>query len=112
MSTNKQRDDAKERFWRRVVRQWRYSKLSVRAFCQDQGLSESNFYAWRRTLRQRAAEGVAFVPVRVQPEAANPSGAGALELVLDHGRVVRVGPGFDAPTLQRLLALLAEGRPC
>ena len=35
----------------------------------------------------------------------------ALELTLDGGRRLSIGPGFDAPTLQRLLALLEEGRP-
>src|SRR5262249_42522621 len=33
------------------------------------------------------------------------------EVVLTDGRVVRVAPGFDAATLQQLLAVL-EGRPC
>ncbi|NJN05140.1 MAG: IS66 family insertion sequence element accessory protein TnpB, partial [Rhodobacteraceae bacterium] len=36
---------------------------------------------------------------------------GAVELVLGAGRCVRVGPGFDGPTLTRLLVLLEEGRP-
>src|ERR1700719_4368874 len=112
MSIRKQRDDAKERFWQRVVRQWRQSKLSVRAFCQEHDLSESNFYAWRKTLHQRAAEGAAFVPVHLRPEEPPRSARGALELVLGQGRLLRVGPGFDAPTLQRLLTLLEEGRPC
>jgi len=35
----------------------------------------------------------------------------ALELVLEAGRRLRIGPGFDGPTLQRLLTLLEEGRP-
>jgi hypothetical protein len=33
-----------------------------------------------------------------------------VELVLGAGRRLRIGPGFDGPTLTRLLALL-EGRP-
>lgn len=78
MSTRKQRADAKERFGRRVVRQWQQSKLSLRPFgqaqgltetnFQAQGLTESNFHAWRRTLQQRAAEDVAFMPVHVVSE--------------------------------------------
>lgn len=116
MSTSKQRDGAKERCWRRVLRQWQKSGLAVRAFCAAQGLSEASFYAWRRTLGRRDAEAAAFVPVTVVPaEKGAPSGEGTngrLELVLDQGWVLRVGPGFDAPTLQRLLALLEEGRPC
>jgi transposase len=113
MPTTTQRDGRKERFWRRMVRRWDKSGLSVRAFCLTYRLSEPSFYAWRRMLKQRDGEAVSFVPVRVVPD--DPSlaaTAGAsLELVLPAGRVLRVGPGFDAATLQRLLAVLEEGRP-
>ena len=116
MSTNKVRLSSKERFWRRMVRQWRKSGLSVRAFCAERGLSEPSFYAWRRTLAERDATAVPFVPLTVTPEprpvTADNGSAGALELVLDAGRRLRIGPGFDGPTLARLLALLEEGRPC
>ncbi len=112
MSTTYQQRSDKERFWRRRLRQWRSSGLSVRAFCAEYALSEPSFYAWRRTVAQRDGEGVPFVPVQVVPEA-QPLGAaaGGLELVLGEGRLLRVGPGFDGPTLQRLLAVLEEGRP-
>jgi hypothetical protein len=52
----------------------------------------------------------AFVPVQVVADAARTQ-AGALEVVLTDGRMVRVAPGFDAATLRQLLAVL-EGRPC
>jgi hypothetical protein len=113
MSTTHQRSSSKEQFWRRVLQQWERSGLSVRAFCAVHRLAEPSFYAWRRSLRLRDAEAVRFVPVRVVPEEAPSSGPrdGSLELVLAAGRRLRIGPGFDGPTLQRLLALLEEGRP-
>ena len=115
MSTTKQRCSSKERFWRTVVQQWRRSGLSVRPYCAEHGLSEPTFYAWRRTLAEREAAAGRFVPVRVAAEPSSQrksdGSAAALELVLDAGRRLRIGPGFDAPTLQRLLALLEEGRP-
>jgi transposase len=115
MSTNNQRRTSKERFWRRMMRQWRGSGLSVREFCDEQGLSEPSLYAWRRTLAERDAAAVHFVPVQVTPESNPPVAAdgvpGAVELVLGAGRRLRIGPGFDGPTLARLLALLEEGRP-
>jgi len=119
MSTTKQRDPRKERFWRRVVQQWRDSGLSVRQFCQLRELSEASFYAWRRTLQQRGAQAapVPFLPVRIVPEptsaAATDGLSSDLELLLGNGRRLRVGPAFDASTLRRLLAVLdEEGRPC
>jgi len=56
------RDPAKERHWRRMVRQWRKSGLSVRDFCDWQALSEPCFYAWRRELAKRDREAAAAVP--------------------------------------------------
>jgi hypothetical protein len=78
-------------------------------------LSPARFYAWRRTLARRDAQAVTLAAVRVVPDdndlatAAEP--AGGLELVLANQRRLRVGPGFDAATLQRLLAVLEEGQP-
>ena len=115
MSMSKQRRSSKERFWRTMVRQWRGSGLSVRAFCAEHGLSEPSFYAWRRTLGERDAGAVHFAPVQVvpdpRPQAAADGFTAELELVLSGGRRLRIGAGFDGPTLQRLLALLEEGRP-
>jgi hypothetical protein len=115
MSTTKQRDPRKEQFWRRRVRQWHGSGLSIAEFCRQQKLAAASFYNWRRTLAQRDAEATEFVPVRVLAEpvpAPSASAAAGLELVLDGGRRLRVGPAFDDATLRRLLAVLEEGRSC
>src|SRR5437870_2050754 len=47
------RDPTKEKFWRRVLRQWRRSGVTGRDFCAQHGLSEPSFYAWRRELARR-----------------------------------------------------------
>jgi hypothetical protein len=115
MSTNNQQGTSKERFWRAQVRQWRTSGLSVRTFCEERGLSQPSFYGWRRTLAQRDEAAVRFVPVQVTAEpgsvAAAKGSLGALELIVGAGRRLHIGPGFDGPTLMRLLALLEESRP-
>ena len=115
MSTKNQQRSSRERFWRTMVGRWQGSGLSVRAFCQQHGLSQPSFYSWRRTLAVRDAATVHFAPVRIvpdpTPETAADAGRAGLELVLGTGHRLRVGVGFDGPTLQRLLALLAEGRP-
>ena len=113
MSTTNQRHSTKERFWRRMVRQWGSSGLSIRDFCAGQQVSEASFYAWRRTIARRDAEAARFVPVHViaDERPARERAGDGLELVLASGRRVRVGPGFDEPTLRRLLALLEEGQP-
>lgn len=115
MSRGNPRDPRKERFWRRAVLQWRKSGLSIRDFCRQQQLSEPNFYAWRALIARRNTEKLAFVPVQIVPEPTIPGrtdeATAGLELILVGGRRLRIGAGFDAPTLQRLLPLLEERRP-
>lgn len=109
MAKGKQRDVRKEQQWRQWLRQWRASGLSVRAFCEERGLSEPSFYAWRRALAERDAEAAVFVPVEVVEEEPSVTRA-ALELVVGEQHIVRVRPGFDAATLRQLLAVLEEKR--
>jgi hypothetical protein len=119
------RDPAKERYWRRLLGQWRRSGQTGRDFCAAQQLSEPNFYAWKREIARRDQERVArskprpeasprrsaaaalpaFLPVTMDAVA---SPASALEVVLAGDRVLRVRPGFDADVLRQLLAVLEE----
>lgn len=104
------RDRKLERQWRRRLEEWQRSGLTGRAFCQQHGLSEPSFYGWRREIARRDGERAAaerqpaFVPVRVV--AAEP-----IEVLVRGGRVVRVGPGFDAAQLRAVIQAL-EALPC
>ena len=116
MPNGKPRDPQKERFWRQAIRRWRKSGLSARAFCVDNGLSQPSLYAWQRILAQRDAQTVPFAKVHVLADETSsplppPTGA-AFELVLANRRLLRIGTGFDAATLRRLLPLLEEDTPC
>jgi len=106
----------KERRWLDLIRLWRQSRLSVRAFCERRRLSEPSFYAWRRLLRQRGlideeasarALPVAARPAFVQVAVDAPAPPG-IDLVLAPGRLLRVRPGFDPDLLRQLLRLLEE----
>ena len=50
---NRVRDGRKEALWREVLRRQETAGVSVREFCRREGVAESNFYAWRRTIAQR-----------------------------------------------------------
>ena len=119
------RDRSKERFWRRLLRRWRRSGRTVRAFCAEHDVSEPSFFAWRRMIAERDQQRgrrdkpnsrvsgdpsakddqAVFVPLRVVSTA-------AFEVMLKGGRVVRVPAGFDATSLRQLLAILEEERAC
>ncbi len=105
-----QRDAAKEREWRQLLARWRRSGQTIRDFCTQWQVSEPSFYVWRRRLAERDRAAPQFVPVHVVADTPANT-ASPIEVVLGNGRRLRVGPGFDADTLQQLLALL-ERQPC
>jgi hypothetical protein len=111
MAYGRPQDSQKEQQWRRRLKEWQASGLSVRAFCKLRHLSQPSFYAWRRELAERDALRPAFVPVQVVGDESD-GASDLLELVLAGGRRVRVPAGFDAATLRRLLAVLEEQPPC
>lgn len=129
-----QRDLAKERQWRRIVRRWSSSGLSVREFCDWQELPEGSFYAWRREIAKRDREsmsaatagdapatarskqgassrspGPAFLSVRVvadgvPADSANSSRTGGLEVHLPGGVRLSVPPECDRALLRDVIA--------
>ena len=126
----KRRDPAREKLWRRTIREQERSGLAVRVFCQCEGLKVCNFLWWRRELNRRDRETAAFLPdsstkapaepsaahvflpVRVvDAEFAPPRIAPPIEIVLNGGPTIRVSTGFDPRTLGDILAVLG-GRPC
>ena len=109
-------DASKQRQWLDLIQRWQRSRLSVREFCRRHHVSEPNFYAWRRVLRERglvqdslpepaASSTSAFVELTMKSEAAV---ARSIDLVLGDRRLLRVRPGFDADMLLELVRLLEE----
>ena len=128
--TGKRRDPVKERFWRRTITDQARSGLSVRAFCEQEGLKPRNFHWWRQSLARRDREvpsvrtvaptnsandlpaPLVFLPVRVVQDGANTIAATTpIEIVLPAGPTVRVARGFDPVALHAVLSVL-EARRC
>ncbi|CAN5484739.1 hypothetical protein BH10PLA2_BH10PLA2_15420 [soil metagenome] len=113
MSTGRPRDLGKERRWRRWLAEQQSGSLSVRAFCARHGLTEPNFYQWRKLLSERDREARPtssadlFVPVEIADIVAD----SRIEIVLANGQRIHVPVGFDASTLSQVVAVL-EGRSC
>jgi hypothetical protein len=124
------RDRRKEAMWRERLRRRAASGLTVAEWCRRNKVSDSLFHYWKgviarrdggckRAGRQRAAsskEEPAFARVMVAPtDATADCGASevgvGVEIVLAGGRRLRVGAGFDAATLARVVAVL-EGGSC
>src|SRR5438552_16759950 len=70
---NRSRDLKREIFWRWVLKRQRAVELTVRAFCRQEQVSEASFYAWRRTILERDAEGKHFQPASTARPIARPA---------------------------------------
>jgi hypothetical protein len=96
-----------------LVAEYEVSGLGRTTFCQQRGLSVSTLARYRRRQQQTAgagAEGKRWLAVEVCGSAEvsrwMPSG---LAVGLPGGRRIEIGRGFDADTLQRLLAVVERG---
>jgi transposase-like protein len=107
-----ERDLAKERHWREVLKRQQSSGLNVRAFCRREQIAESAFHFWRRTIRERdgdvkpASSTPRFVPAIIAPDAAGE----ACTLELAGGHVLRM-PRISVEKLADLIAALARRLP-
>lgn len=82
------------------------SGLSRAAFSRATGITARRLAWWRRRVAAEPVGKIEFVPVEV----ARPARAGSdgvMEVAIGDVRI-RVGPGFDADALRRLLAVVAE----
>jgi hypothetical protein len=112
-----------------LIDQWRKSGLSLPAFCTRRGVNAKTMSGWIHKPAYRAAidrargkaaaapvpdqARPAFLPVKVAGARARQRtpGRAGVAVVIGPGRRVVVGPGFDAETLRRVVAVL-EDRPC
>ena len=104
-------DPEKARFWRKAVHEAARSGLSIREFCRQRKLHESQFYWWQRNLaakpaprRNWTAGAASFALVSGEPGAPD----AGIELVLAGGRRLRIAKGVDEATLRSVLAALDE----
>jgi transposase len=105
----------REQFWRDHVAGWKSSGLSLRLYSERHGLKAGTLGYWNSRLKAQAAApltssagsetAATFLAVHVAEPAVSVSEPrdDRIELVLKGGSVLRVGRGFDAMTLDRLL---------
>jgi hypothetical protein len=96
---------------KRLVLEFESSGLRQNEFCRNHGLALSTLQ--RQLKRRRSVKGEVkaagrFVAVELAGKQSNGNSrsSSALEVVLSSGRRIEVRPGFDAPTLQGLIAIL------
>lgn len=109
-------DAEKARYWRRTIREAAQSGLSIREFCRQRKLHESQFHWWQRRLaatrqvrrgRAKPAGGPASFALVSEEMCGPPAG---IELVLGVGRRLRIRKDVDEETLRTVLAAVESGR--
>ncbi len=92
-----------------LVREFEASGLKRQVFCAEHGLSVAALDKYRRQYGQGTTgnEG-RLVALEVIPEVSASKLSSALCVELANGRRIEVGSGFDAATLERLLAVLEQ----
>jgi transposase-like protein len=94
--------------WRELLSEQLSSGQTVAAFCRDRGIRDSQFYDWKKRVRE--GEGTKFVEVKVKASSEQrtpaPERYPAIEIRLSNGRSILVEPRFDASHLCALLAVL------
>jgi transposase-like protein len=104
-------DHEMARYWQRIIREAARSGMSIREFCRQHRLKESQFYWWqhklkvgrqeRSTREQGVTRGAAsFALVSDEPEGTD----AGIELVFGDGRRLRIRKGVDEETLRSVLA--------
>ncbi len=108
----------RQQFWRDHVAGWKSSGLSLRLYSERHGLKAGTLGSWNSRLKAQAADAPAssagpeaaatFLAVHVaEPTVSVPEPRDeGIELALPGGCVVRIGRGFDAVTLDRLLTVI------
>ena len=109
----------RELHWEAMLNRHSDSRLSIREFCAQEGISQPSFYSWRKKLRERELTGIssrasaggkgepgngrAFLPLKLQDSASR------LDLIHPLGYQVRVTGEVNIHALRQVLEVL-DGR--
>lgn len=115
MSKAKKADTDLRQFWAMVLETFETSGLSVRRFCQQEGLSEASFYSWRKRLRTHPkpktnkgpSQPDSFIQVSMPPVKSE-----ALELILASGHTLRIPSDIDREFLAGVLSAIKQVKLC
>ena len=126
------RDLTLERAWRKRMREYERSGLTIRQFCEQEGIVVHQFSWWRSELKRRGAVSASrdkrpskkesarrskrgtrplaktsqhFVPVEITP---SPRHDASIEIILDQPPRLRVSSGFDVELLREVVRVLEQ----
>ena len=111
----------RRRFWQELFAKRDALGLSVAQVCEESGVSQATFYAWRKRLqssRQRSAavgsrrgltkKDSPLVPVRIVCDHLDERRTPTVVIELPGAVRVQIPPGCDAPTIQAVLQAVSS----
>jgi transposase-like protein len=106
----------RRQFWQELFAKRAALGLSVAQVCQEAGVSQATFYAWRKRLQSSSRTTAAvrsrrsltktaspLVPVRIISDRGDADRTPTLIVELPGAVRVQIPPGCDAPTIQAVL---------
>src|SRR6058998_3158091 len=102
---------ARCRYWKEadalvMVESWQSSGKTLSEFADRHGVDPRRIARWASRLRRPKPRAVHFHPVRLADNGLESWSGSAIEIELGGRRRVRVGRGFEAEDLRRVLAVL------
>jgi hypothetical protein len=89
-----------------LVREFGSSGLTQRKLCEERGVALSELQRSLKIVRRESGSKPKLMAVEVEADKQSP---GALELLIGEAYRIRIGAGFCAVTLRRLLGVLSQG---
>ena len=90
--------------WRKLISEHARSGQTAAAFCRERGLCRPYFFAWKKRLREDPQ--MKFVEVQLREAVPSPIGDSRVEIRLQNGRSLLVGPGCDAEQVGVLVGVV------
>ena len=115
MSIAKKPDTDQQQFWQMVLETFKSSGLSVRRFCQQEGLSEASFYSWRKRLAKVRKPDVSEEQTHPEPFIQVSMGkteSCCLELIFASGHTLLISSDIDSKVLTGVLSALKQAKLC
>jgi hypothetical protein len=98
----------REKYWQEQMNAWKASGLKQMQYCREHQISKNAFVYWKLKLLGKDVSPAILVPVNAHQlrHMNRGDGTAQIRLVVGERYHIEVCPGFDAQTLQEILAVL------
>ena len=96
-------------FWEMHVRNWKASKMSQRAYCNQEKIKYTTFAYWRRVFStEQIHSKKSFIPLKVISENLSPPSVTrpAIQVTLMNGMIISIPSGFTMDEIASLISHL------